>query len=491
MLLSAVLVSALFISQSYYRQQSSLALRADSQQLFRLPSPLSSGIPGILPPQEEATALTPESESIQSQTSKITTMTGPNQEIRKNINLSYPTTTVNTISNLNNNQIIPRTFLVDSAILINTKQAIKTHNNAILQSSLDQLLKQADEYLSETPVSVVEKTQLPPSGDKHDYLSLSKYWWPDRSKPNGLPYIRHDGKVNPEYYSISDKSNLENMIDRVKILSLSYYFTGNEQYASKAVESIRTWFLDDNTYMNPNLNFAQIRKGYNEINPAGIIDARNIPEVIDGIGLIQNSTSWTVQDQSGITRWFQQYLSWLLNSNAGRQQSQAINNHGTWYDAQLVPIALFLDKPDLAKSVIEQNTQNRLINQIEADGSQPLEIQRTKSLSYSIFNLAALFELANTAKHVQVDLWNYKTANGVGLRNALNYLMPYLDGSTNSWPHKQIAQLDTHDFKDAADLLYQAAIQYNDPTYEQSYNAITQAKNIPTNINNLLYGVYH
>ncbi len=476
-----------------------MAIRTDlQQQLDRRPSsPLSSGIPGILPTQEQAIALPPESESIQPQT-KLTATIAHNQEIQKNISFPFSTTNVKSIINMNGNNdnqksniIVPRTFLVDPANLVSAKQAIMAHANAVLQSSLDDLLKQADGYLSEAPVSVVEKTQLPPSGDKHDYLSLSKYWWPNNKKPDGLPYIRHDGKVNPEYYSISDKANLENMIDRVKILSLSYYFIGNEQYASKAAEFLRTWFLDYNTHMNPNLDFAQTRKGYNEINPAGIIDAHNIPEVIDGIGLIQSSQSWTAQDQSGITRWFQQYLDWLLNSDAGRQQAQAINNHGTWYDAQLVPIALFLDKPDLAKSVIEQNTQNRLINQIQADGSQPLEIQRTKSLSYSIFNLAALFELANTAKHVQVDLWNYKTANGVGLRNALDYLMPYLDGNTNTWPHKQIAQLDTHDFKDAADLLYQASIQYNDPTYEQSYNAIIQTKNIVTDINNLLYGIPH
>jgi Alginate lyase len=52
---------------------------------------------------------------------------------------------------------------------------------------------------------------------------MAKYWWPDQSEPDGLPYIRHDGQVNPEYYSIPDKKNLENMIDRVKTLSISTY----------------------------------------------------------------------------------------------------------------------------------------------------------------------------------------------------------------------------------------------------------------------------
>jgi hypothetical protein len=82
-------------------------------------------------------------------------------------------------NNNNVNQIIPRTFLIDATILANTKKSITSHNNTILQASLNQLLKGADGYLPESPSSVVEKTQLPPSGDKHDYLSLSKYWWSD------------------------------------------------------------------------------------------------------------------------------------------------------------------------------------------------------------------------------------------------------------------------------------------------------------------------
>ena len=38
-------------------------------------------------------------------------------------------------------------------------------------------------------------------GDKHDYLSFGSYWWPDPDKPDGLPYIRRDGGVNPESQS--------------------------------------------------------------------------------------------------------------------------------------------------------------------------------------------------------------------------------------------------------------------------------------------------
>jgi Alginate lyase len=58
-----------------------------------------------------------------------------------------------------------------------------------------------------SPISVIEKTKLPASGNKHDYLSLSPYDWPDPTKPNDLPYILHDGIINPGVYSIPDRQN--------------------------------------------------------------------------------------------------------------------------------------------------------------------------------------------------------------------------------------------------------------------------------------------
>jgi hypothetical protein len=97
------------------------------------------------------------------------------------------------------------------------------NNNTVLQASLKQLIIQAGLFL---PKNTANR-------DKHDYISLSPYCWPDPTKPHGSPYIIDDGIVNPQVYSIPDKHNLEDMIHREKILSITYYFTDNRQYASK------------------------------------------------------------------------------------------------------------------------------------------------------------------------------------------------------------------------------------------------------------------
>ena len=54
-------------------------------------------------------------------------------------------------------------------------------------------MTEADEALESESLSVMMKKKTPASGDKHDYMSLARYYWPDPSKPDGLPYISVTG----------------------------------------------------------------------------------------------------------------------------------------------------------------------------------------------------------------------------------------------------------------------------------------------------------
>src|SRR2546423_14759121 len=117
------------------------------------------------------------------------------------------------------------------------------------------LLTEAEKAIAGPTYSVVNIPSTPPSGDKHDYMSLSPYWWPDPSKPDGKPYMRKDGQVNPEREKY-DQPTLDRMTEAVQNLSIAYYFTGDERYAKKSAELIRVWFFDDVTRMNPNVTYA-------------------------------------------------------------------------------------------------------------------------------------------------------------------------------------------------------------------------------------------
>jgi hypothetical protein len=70
--------------------------------------------------------------------------------------------------------------------------------DAEVRDAVNTLVKEADALLDVPPPTVTAKRLTAPSGDPHDYASLAPYYWPNRSAADGLPYIRRDGRRNPE-----------------------------------------------------------------------------------------------------------------------------------------------------------------------------------------------------------------------------------------------------------------------------------------------------
>jgi hypothetical protein len=303
--------------------------------------------------------------------------------------------------------------------------------------ALERLERDARQALGAGPFTVTRKDAVPPSGDKHDYVSFAPYFWPNPATSNGLPYVRRDGERNPDIYRISDRRELSGICESVPTLALAYFFTTNEAYATRAAELLRVWFLDPATRMNPNLEFGQGIPGTVSGRGFGLIETRGFADIIDGVGLLKGSKAWTASDQSGLELWFSQFLDWMLTSKKGRDEAAAKNNHGTFYDVQVICFAQFVGKRDLARRVLEEAREKRIAVQIEPDGRQPLELARTRSWSYSVSNLGGLVSLACLGEGLGVDLWRYEAPGGRSIRNALAYLAPYaLSGK--EWPDRQL-----------------------------------------------------
>lgn len=332
-------------------------------------------------------------------------------------------------------------------------------------TAVNKIIRDADKCLKAEPESVMEKTKVPPSGNKHDYMSIAPYFWPDPSRSNGLPYIRQDGKVNPESRNEenTDHIRLGRTIDRIETLALAYYFTHEKKYADHAAKLIKVWFINPDTQMNPNLNFAQAIAGKTDGRGEGILDARRMGSVIDSVNLIGNSSDFTEANQKALMQWMATYYEWLMKSANGKAERAATNNHGTWFDVQAAHLALGLGKKDEAKKIIDAARSKRINVQIEPDGKQPQELARTASFSYSCMNLDAFFKLANLGDHAGVDLWRKNNKDSRSLRKALDFLVPYLDKPPATWPYKQIKDIDESSM---LRVLRLAALAYDAPEYE-------------------------
>lgn len=358
----------------------------------------------------------------------------------------------------------PRVFTIDGVALAALKERIRKEP-AAYRGDLDLLKRDADGYLEVEPWTITKKMLLPPSGDKHDYESQGPYWWPDPNTKDGLPYIRRDGEKNPEIEKLTDHDYLHEMIQAVKSLSMTYFLTDDEKYAAKAALFLRTWFILPETRMNPHLNFGQRIPGITEGRNIGIIETRNLGEIADAIGLLQGAKAWSMSDQQAMETWMRQYLDWLLNSDHGKGEAQQHNNHGTWYDVQVAALALFTNQEDIAKQTLMHTRDERLPNHLSPDGSQPHELARTRSWSYSVMNLQSFFTLATLGEKVGIDLWNYSTVDGRNISKGLDYLIGFTDTENpKDWPYKQITKRSPEAI---IPLLCQAACRFPDRKYDE------------------------
>lgn len=320
-------------------------------------------------------------------------------------------------------------------------------------SALKALIADADSLLNVAPLSVMMKSKTPASGNKHHYMSQARYFWPDPTKPDGLPYINRDGLSNPEIRQL-DREALGLTADRITTLALAYYFTDDERYAAKATQLIRTWFLDKDTRMLPDMEYAQMIPGHNggKGRCYGILDGYSFVEMLDGIALLEGSKSFTSKDSRELKKWFGQLCRWIINSPQGKEEAAQANNHSVAYDAQLLAFLLYAGDTKEAEKIITDMADRRIYPQINPDGSQPHELSRTLAYGYSEYNVAHFLDILQMARKAGMSHLIPAEAQE-RIFTALDFLTPYLSEKAPAWPYSQIHSFDHKKLEVAADAL--------------------------------------
>ncbi len=176
----------------------------------------------------------------------------------------------------------------------------------VAQTDKARILKAADKYLKEEPVTITSCVSVKSAGGKHDFFSESDYWWPNPKNPDG-PYIRKDGMTNPDNF-VEHRVIMRRFCIQVPALAAAYLVTKDVKYAKKAGQHLRAWFIDEETRMNPSMQFAQAVKGVSPGRGVGVIDALHLAEVARAVGVLEKEGMIDGADLKLIKKWFRDYI---------------------------------------------------------------------------------------------------------------------------------------------------------------------------------------
>ena len=302
----------------------------------------------------------------------------------------------------------------------------------------ERILRAADAALQHAPVTITAFPAKLSEGGPNDFYSNGDYWWPDPSKPNGLPYIKRDGETNPENF-IAHRLAVKALRDSVAALAAAYRITGEDRYAAKAAGLLRVFFFDSKTRMNSNLNFAQAIPGVSPGRGIGIIDALHLIEVPAAVKALEKSPAFPTELATGLRQWFRELAEWMVTSKNGQDEAAAKNNHSVAFYLQLAVYADFIGDEAKLATCRQQFKEVFVPKQMAADGSFPLELARTKPYGYSIFQLDNMTTLCQVLSTAQDNLWTFELPDGRGIRRAVAYLYPFL-ADKSKWSLKPDVQ---------------------------------------------------
>ena len=292
-----------------------------------------------------------------------------------------------------------------------------------LVSFISDLLQKADRGLSQGPFSVTKKLQSAPApgpDGKRFYYSFRPYLWPYNLLPRSLqkkvkagvlhldpPCCLHrDGHRVPGTVIGGpgernfDRSGAWYLVDNVTTLALAWYFTRETRYARHGAQLVDAYFLNESTGMLPSLQFAQ--NGYKY----GLIDWKDLYYLLDAVTLLHRSGEFSDRQRAALQRWCSRLGHWILQSDMGRDEARALNNHGLYLDVTALSLFVFA-REDFFVRTARRRLLFRLasphpIGHFDADGGQPHESGRPTGLHYLTFNLAGWVHAALICEAVRM-----------------------------------------------------------------------------------------
>lgn len=306
---------------------------------------------------------------------------------------------------------------------------------------LSRFLKDADRIVAAKPVTIMDKTKsFAPT--THTYCSLSRYAWP--SEKDTKVYVIRDGQTNPEW-DFYDLPKLDMLSSRMKTLAIAYYITKDIKYYDAFSRQLNAWFLDEATYMEPNMEYAQVQPGKNKNKGMayGLVDLNRFTPLIESIFLVQNVKKLDRKITQGLKQWFAEILEWTLSSEQWKTVAQSNNNIVAALYVTLVEMARFTGDKSTIRNLSEEYNEKVLDVQIDEEGKQPAELRRTVGFGYAVGNLNNIVDFCLIMEQAGVHFYR---ENQKKIDSAFEYLLQFV-GNHEAFPYQQIQEWESYEAK--------------------------------------------
>ena len=305
------------------------------------------------------------------------------------------------------------------------KSSLGEHSKLIMEIDETRILKSAIDYLKLEPVPLTNFSCDRSMGTINDFYSEGDYWWPNPEDPDG-PYIRRDGLSNLDYFK-EHREAMRNMSIQVASLTAAYKITRDKKYADHAVNHLKAWFINPETKMNPNMNYAQAIKGVCPGRGVGLIDAIHLVEPARSISVLYELNGLDEKTFKPLQKWFAEFLEWMTTHEYGIDERERKNNHGTCWVMQAAEYARLTENETMMDYCRDRYKTVLLPIQMADDGSFPMELERTKPYGYSLFNIDIMAAVCHIFSNEEENLFEYKLEDGRGLEAALNFIYPFIE----------------------------------------------------------------
>ncbi|MEM7577243.1 MAG: alginate lyase family protein [Planctomycetota bacterium] len=323
------------------------------------------------------------------------------------------------------------------------REALADLPRSMIDAYRQETLADADWLASLDPPRVTAKPAdvVRPTDDPHDYVSVGTYWWPNPETADGLPFVHRDGEFSPVIADY-DRLRWDLHAEGIALLGQAGDLTDDPRYLQAAADWCQTWYVDSATRMNPHLRHAQMCPGHDTGRMVGCIDftvrtARFIDAICD-LAQASNAGRSIVEP---VRAWWKRLYGWLISSEVRAWHEAAQNNIGVYYDLTVLRLAAWFDDEETQRRILDRVLDSRVDSQIEADGTMPHELRRTRSFSYVLMNTVGYIDLATLAQHRGVDLFFATSSRGRTIASAVDWLWDQA-AATDPWPNAQIAPID-------------------------------------------------